>query len=138
LAITQRDKEMEYCCLRTKCTECCKKTIMLLSYHDIERIKKLGYEDGFFVEEHRGWLRLKNKNGRCVFHDGTECTIYEDRPEGCTLYPIVYDADEKAAMLDPECPHQNCFSISEEKEKQLFALVSAIMQERMLRLKNKR
>ncbi len=111
---------------------------MLLSHHDIERIKKLGYDDGFFIEEHRGWLRLKNKKGRCVFHDGIKCKIYEDRPEGCTLYPIIYDADEKAAMLDSECPHQKCFFISEEKERQLFALVSEIMQERMLRMKSKK
>ena len=129
---------MENCCLGTKCIECCKETNMLLSHKDIETIRTLGYEDDFFIEKHRGWLQLKNKNGRCVFHDGTKCTIYEHRPEGCTLYPVVYNADTKEAMLDSECPRQKCFSISNEKANQLIALVSALRKERMQRVKNKK
>lgn len=126
---------MENCCIETKCIECCKETNMLLSYQDIERIKKLGYDDAFFIKRHHGWLQLKNKNGRCVFHNGTKCTIYENRPEGCTLYPVVYNAITKSAILDAECPQQKCFSISKEKIKQLIALVSTLEQERMQRRK---
>ena len=56
---------------------------MLLSYQDIERIKRLGFDTNFFVTEKDGWLQLKNQDGRCVFHNNKMCTIYENRPDGC-------------------------------------------------------
>jgi Fe-S-cluster containining protein len=118
------------CCLETSCLQCCTHTNMLLSYQDIEKIKNLGYDDAFFMTKHQGWLQLKNMDGRCVFHNGTTCSIYLERPEGCTLYPVVYDSTHKVAILDSECPKKNCFSLSKLKVEQLYALVSRLEAER--------
>ena len=129
---------MTTCCLETKCTRCCIKTNMVLTSHDIKRIEKLGHDPRLFVSEQNGWLRLKNTMGRCVFHNGTLCTIYEHRPEGCILYPVVYDKDDCCAMLDSECPQKHCFPLSEKTSKQLYALISVLEKERTARRKEKR
>lgn len=126
---------MYNCCLETKCMQCCIQTNMILSYRDIESIEKMGYEKFFFVSEHNGWLQLKNVDGRCVFHNGTECSIYPQRPKGCTLYPVVYDNDDKRAILDDECPQRHCFSLSKIKVVELTALIALLEKERTERMK---
>ena len=128
---------MTECCLETKCFQCCKETNMLLSYHDIENIQKLGYDREFFVKEHNGWLQLKNNKDNCVFHNNTYCTIYEQRPEGCTLYPVVYDNDNQCEILDSDCPQKQCFLLSKEKTRQLYRLITLLQKERTERKKDK-
>lgn len=117
---------MNSLCLDIKCIQCCKETKMLLSNKDINRIKKLGYPYDFFVEKNQDWLQLKNKEGRCVFHNGIKCSIYENRPEGCQLYPIIYDKDNRCAILDEECPYRTKFLITSSLRKKLFNLVSIV------------
>jgi Fe-S-cluster containining protein len=129
---------MSNCCLETKCMQCCVDTNMILSYRDIETIQKIGYDYHFFVSEHNGWLQLQNDKGRCVFHNGTQCTIYDKRPEGCTLYPMVYDKDLKSAILDSECPQRHCFPLVKSTEQQLFDLIATLERERNQRQKKKR
>jgi hypothetical protein len=110
---------------------------MVLSYRDIENIQKMGYDRQFFVSESKGWLQLKNHQGHCVFHDGTRCNIYYHRPEGCTLYPVVYDKDNNDAILDNECPQKHCFSLSKSKSQQLNLLISILEKERTERIQSK-
>ncbi len=110
---------------------------MLLSYRDIETIERLGYEKDSFVSEGKGWLQLKNHHGRCVFHNGNNCIIYDHRPEGCRLYPLVYDKTNKQVILDDECPQRHRFSLSATKAKQLTALVCILEKERTQRLRRK-
>lgn len=125
-----RECSMSTCCLQTQCFQCCIKTNMILTYRDIESIKQIGYARQFFVTEHDGWLQLKNHKGRCVFHNGTKCTIYSQRPEGCRLYPVVYNKDDKSVLLDDECPQKHCFVLSKTKVEQITTLVSLLEQER--------
>jgi uncharacterized protein len=108
---------------------------MILTSKDIETIKKLGYTDGFFVSEKNRWLQLKNNKGRCVFHNGTLCTIYDDRPEGCVLYPIVFDKDHHKAILDSDCPQKHCFPLTKDKSQQLNKLIQVLEKERTERKK---
>ena len=103
---------------------------MPLSYKDIERIRGLGFDTNFFVIESNGWLQLKNQDGRCVFHTGILCSIYEDRPEGCILYPVIYDKDTKRAIFDKDCPHSDKFLMPKRIIKQLYALVPKLERER--------
>ena len=124
-------------CLETKCIRCCIETNMVLTYRDIENIQKMGYNRQFFVSENKGWLQLKNRNGRCVFHDGTRCTIYHNKPEGCSLYPVVYNRDNNSAILDNECPQKHCFSLSKAKLQQLDILISILENERTERRQSK-
>jgi uncharacterized protein len=107
---------------------------MLLSNHDIEKIQKLGYEPKIFSKEHNGWLQLKNTRGRCMFHDDNKCTIYENRPEGCLLYPVVYDKANHQAFLDDECPHKQYFPLLKTKQTQLKSLVITLQKERSERI----
>jgi hypothetical protein len=120
-------------CLATKCFLCCRETNMLLSSQDVERIQKLGFDTKSFVTRKNGWLQLKNDNGRCIFHDGEHCTIYEQRPEGCILYPAVYDKDKNCAILDQECPQRKTFPLSARVVHRLSHLVSTLEQERIER-----
>jgi Fe-S-cluster containining protein len=128
---------MNSCCKGYSCIKCCLKTRMPLSYKDINRIKSLGFNTNFFITKKNGWVQLKNKNGRCVFHTGVVCTIYKDRPEGCKLYPVIYDKDEDCAILDIDCPHRENFLKSEKIIKKLYCVVSKLENERTDRRKMK-
>jgi Fe-S-cluster containining protein len=124
-------------CLNSKCIQCCKETNMLLTNQDIEKITKLGYDRPYFIQELNGWLQLKNSQGRCVFHTGDRCSIYQYRPEGCTLYPVVYDNDNHCAILDRECPQRQTFSLGKHHVQKLDALISTLRRERTQRKKSK-
>lgn len=120
-----------------KCIQCCLETNMILSYQDIDRIKRLGFDINFFVTERDGWLQLKNQDGRCVFHNNIMCTIYKDRPDGCKLYPIIYDKDKKHAIFDKDCLQKDKFLMSKSITKQLYDIVSKLESERAERKKFK-
>ncbi len=126
---------MKSYCIEKNCIKCCIETDMLLSKDDVERIRKLGFDSKFFVIKKNGWLYLKNCNGRCFFHDGTKCLIYENRPEGCRLYPVIFDIDRKCAVLDDDCPYKDRFRISDLVVKKLYDVVLKIQKEKVLRNK---
>ncbi len=126
---------MAKCCRETKCLQCCRETNMVLSYRDIKRIEKKENAHRFYSEDGEGWLRLNTAASRCVFHDGCKCTIYRSRPEGCALYPVVYDADARIAILDAECPQRHRFRLTKKKTRQLIHLVSVLRRERNQRLR---
>jgi Fe-S-cluster containining protein len=128
---------MSNCCLEMNCIHCCRQTNMLLSYEDVNTIEILGYHKNFFVIERNGWLQLQNRKGRCVFHNGIKCTIYKHRPEGCSLYPVVYDNDEKKPILDSECPQRHCFHVTQAKTQQIISLIHLLKKERTDRLNKK-
>ncbi len=88
------------------CGKCCYDTRMPLTKRDIERIKRLGFAEESFVDGRGRMPRLKNVDGHCVFLDPAtnSCTIYPDRPEGCRLYPLVYEEDGDRVSVDPLCP----------------------------------
>jgi Fe-S-cluster containining protein len=125
--------DMSNCCLRTQCIQCCKQTNMLLTNRDIETITTLGYDRTYFVERRNGWLQLKNSQGRCIFHTGEICGIYDHRPEGCMLYPVVYDNDTHCAILDSECPQQHMFSLEKHNVHKLIMLIATLRRERSQR-----
>jgi len=127
---------MKSSCIDLNCFLCCKNTNMILSKKDIDRIKSLGFSNDYFIDINNGWLQLKNKDGRCVFHNCKKCLIYENRPEGCQLYPITYDYDNKCAIFDKECPHQSNFIISESLKLKLLNLISRVISERSKRINN--
>ncbi len=81
---------------------------MILLRSDIERIKSLGYDESFFVREMYGYKVLKNINGYCVFYNPStkKCRIYQARPLGCRLYPIIYD-EKRGIIVDSYCPLAN-------------------------------
>jgi Fe-S-cluster containining protein len=99
-------------CLRYGCIKCCLNTEMLLSATDIARIEGLGFSEDSFTVKRNGYRQLKNLSGRCVFHNGQQCAIYSSRPEGCRLYPVVFNEDVGDAVLDSYCPHSAEFRLT--------------------------
>ncbi len=108
-------------CITRGCSACCHDTEMLLTNDDILRLS-VDHADEPFWHEVDGYLMLRTKDappapgqsGRpCWFlsADG-RCTVHEARPEGCRLYPAIYDVDAMKAILDDEhCPHTDGFRL---------------------------
>ena len=48
------------------------------------------------------------------------------RPEGCKLYPIIYDKDKNCAVFDEDCPHRHRFKMSNSTKQQLYNLISKL------------
>lgn len=97
---------------------------MPLSKEDIERITNLGYSE-FYVEA-EGERRLRNKEGLCWFLSNGKCRIYENRPEGCRLYPLILYEEENTVGLDSDCPHHDGFDLSEDAITKLLELVERL------------
>ena len=71
-----------------RCGSCCLSPF--LSKKDIEKIKKLGYQEDYFVEQLDSKRFMKNIDGKCIFLKKgriTECRIYNARPKTCIKYP---------------------------------------------------
>jgi len=78
---------------------------MELSSEDIRRLEKMGYCRRDFSILDDGVARLKNIEGLCYFYnpDEKKCEVYEGRPLGCYLYPIVYLVG-RGVIIDELCP----------------------------------
>ena len=110
-------------CLEYGCIKCCLNTQMELSSSDIVRIKGLGFSEDFFIVKKDGNRQLKNMSGRCVFHNGQRCTIYNDRPEGCRLYPAIFYEDTGETGLDSYCPNYRKFPLTPFISREVINLV---------------
>jgi len=117
-------------CLRHRCHLCCEGTEMPLTRDDLSRIRSLGFRESDFCVEEGGWSRLRNVDGRCFFLKDGLCSIYPSRPEGCRIYPLVYDESTGEAAMDPECPHTAEFGGIEEGGKDVIALARRLLRER--------
>jgi len=91
---------------------------MELSSEDIERLEKTGYHQIEFAVVDNGVARLRNVNGRCYFYRRSDkkCRVYEKRPLGCQLYPVVYLINE-GAVVDDLCPMGQTISEQELRKK---------------------
>ena len=124
-------------CLQYKCVKCCLNTEMPLSRSDIVRIRSLGFSENSFVVERNGNRQLRNSEGRCVFHNGQRCTIYCDRPEGCRLYPVVFDQETEEAVTDRHCPHHEEFQLTPRFSCEVIKLVRKLDVERRRRVRSR-
>ena len=116
-------------CVKHKCMKCCIETSMPLSRSDMKRILKEGYQfRDFAVKIGKEWC-LRNSSGRCIFSSEGVCKIYSFRPEGCRIYPLVYDENTRKAMLDPTCPYGYDFEVREEDVKNLKILLKRLKKE---------
>jgi Fe-S-cluster containining protein len=98
---------------------CCERTEMLLSKEDIERVERVGFSrEDFAIIGEDGLTRLRNVREWCYFYSPAEkkCQVYEDRPLGCQLYPVIYSIDE-GVIVDGLCPVRHTISEHELKMK---------------------
>ena len=98
----------------SNCGICCEGTMMELSSKDIERLQEKGYRLKEFAVINDGVTRLRNLDEICYFYSRADkkCKIYEDRPMGCYIYPVIYLANE-GVIVDELCPMG--YTISEEE-----------------------
>lgn len=86
------------------CGLCCRSTEMTLTPSDIKRLELLGHRrEEFSIREGR-FYKLRNVNGWCYFYRSGRCSVYDYRPIGCSLYPIVIDLDRLEIYVDEYCP----------------------------------
>ncbi len=91
-------------CLKIGCHKCCEETEMQLSKADVKRIEKLGFKVDDFSEVKDGVRVLRNVDGKCFFLKEGKCSIYDSRPLGCKLYPVVWDVERRKAVVHDFCP----------------------------------
>jgi hypothetical protein len=108
-------------CVIHGCVKCCIETRMPLSRSDIERISRQGYRFKDFVLKRKRERFLRNSKGRCVFLGEDSCKIYSFRPEGCRLYPLVYNENNGKAVVHDLCPYGHEFKVSGEDREKLVA-----------------
>jgi len=92
---------------------------MLLSNEDIKRLEKKGFHKKYFMKiDKEGYAQLKNRNGYCVFYDleNQQCKVYNDKPAGCGVYPVILD-EEVGIIIDDICPEKASIAIEEKEEK---------------------
>jgi Fe-S-cluster containining protein len=97
------------------CGECCIETEMILSPHDIDLIiksypNKINKQD-FVLKNKDGNYQIKNVDNHCVFLEFStkKCRIYENRPQGCRYYPLIYDFEKDKCTFDKDCPRTHLF-----------------------------
>ena len=77
-----------------QCGNCCKVATAVISERDIERLARhLRIAPAQFVAEYtaedaeEGRILRRTEETGCVFLEGTECTVYEARPDACQRFP---------------------------------------------------
>jgi Fe-S-cluster containining protein len=105
-------------------------TDMPLIKSDIERLRSLGFIREEFTIEVKEEIRLRNVSGKCYFLKGKLCSVYKNRPEGCRIYPLVFEEDSNKYVLDSFCPYRKSFTISETHKAKLKALLNQLETEK--------
>ena len=98
---------------------------MLLTNSDIRKISGLGFKNFFRVNK-VGISQLRNYNGKCTFHNGKICKIYNSRPIGCRLYPAVFDEFENKVILDNHCPFREEFLLTSGISEKVIKLLKEL------------
>lgn len=120
------------------CSKCCEETEMELSSRDVKRLEKAGYRrEEFTITGKDRVTRLRNIEGWCYFYNQVEkrCSVYENRPLGCYLYPAVYSVDD-GVIIDELCPMGETMVEHElrTKGKILIKLLKTIENERIQKI----
>lgn len=99
---------------------------MPLTGLDIKRISKRGYRYKDFVMRRKRERYLKNLNSKCVFLGDNGCKIYSSRPDGCRLYPLVYNEHTHQAIIHNFCPYGNMFKVERDDKEKLDFLIKKL------------
>jgi len=113
-------------CLSYQCVKCCTDTHMPLSHSDIKRISAQGYKFKNIAVKRGREHHLKNVNGYCIFLKDKKCAIYDFRPEGCRLYPLIQFKNSSNVVIHDYCPHKSEFKFNDEDVKRLNALLKEL------------
>jgi len=110
---------------------------MTLTEGDVARLETAGHREFFFVNDDHD-LQLLNVDGHCVFLVNGLCSVHQDRPEGCRLYPLILDLSVDRVVLDAVCPWAKEFTFAQDDEARLRRSVADEDREARLRRSRKR
>lgn len=137
-------------CRDNACSACCHDIEMVLTEADLARLREASQRDDFWFEADDGYLQLRTRDGPpaagshaapgaepkpCTFlaPDGS-CSVWQVRPEGCRLYPAVWDDDLRKAELDTDyCPHTAEFLLPQATADAARRLAARLVLERSAR-----
>jgi hypothetical protein len=105
---------------------------MTLSEEDIRIILEKGHME--FSRLVDGYQCLENVDGACIFLHNGLCSIYEYRPLGCQLYPVIFDEEQYCAIMDDFCPNRDMFRIQAGQEETLAKAIATEDRERQRRI----
>jgi Fe-S-cluster containining protein len=78
----------------TQCANCCKVATVQVSERDVERLARYlrispdrVLADYTVESEEEGRILKRDKKSGCVFLNGTECTVYDSKPDTCSRFP---------------------------------------------------
>ena len=114
-------------------TRCCSDLDLALTPYDVLRLKnRLGISSGDFFDRYTTdqvrhncglpmlMLKMKNDSKRtCPFLQPEGCTVYQDRPGACRLYPVARAAKYVGGRLKEQhflVKEPHCLGFHEEKE----------------------
>jgi Fe-S-cluster containining protein len=110
---------------------------MTLTEADAARLDAAGQRDFFFVNDDCD-LQLLNVDGHCIFLVNGLCSVHDDRPEGCRLYPLILDLSVDRVVLDSFCPWATDFEFNRDDTVELRRSVTDEEREARLRAARKR
>jgi hypothetical protein len=110
---------------------------MTLTEADAVRLEAAGRHDFFFVNDDHD-LQLVNVDGHCIFLVEGRCSVRDDRPEGCRLYPLILDLSVDRVVLDAFCPWAGEFAFTRDDTVNLRRSVADEEREARLRGSKKR
>ena len=119
-------------CFENDCHICCLNTRMTLTEADAEGLEATGRRDFYFVNDDHD-LQLINVDGHCIFLVDGRCSVHDDRPEGCRLYPLILDLSVDRVVLDAFCPWAKEFHFTQDDRVELRRSVSDEEREGRLR-----
>jgi uncharacterized protein len=98
----------------TTCANCCRVATVQLSDRDIRdlsrflRLSEPAFVEKYTTQDPAEGLILKRTDHGCVFLEGNDCTIYENRPRTCENFPHLVRGEGSVArrmwqMVDRAC-----------------------------------
>jgi hypothetical protein len=114
-------------------TKCCSDLDLALTPYDVLRLKNsLGASSSDFLDQYTTdevrhncglpmlMLKMRNDSRRtCPFLQSEGCTVYEDRPNACRLYPVARAAKYVGGIVKEQhflVKEPHCLGFQEEKE----------------------
>ncbi len=81
------------------CGECCLKYKPKLTFYEYLKLKHTG-----FVEERANRYYIRKVNGKCPFQEGRLCTLQENKPLACKVFPFLVkkNAKDELALYEYE------------------------------------
>ena len=101
-------------CEKYDCSYCCHDREVILTHEDVTKLLTMGHYEQVFARPSRHGHNLKElifERGDCIFLKSGRCSVYENRPTACRIFPFTYD--ENGGSVDPACPNGNEFKSDE-------------------------